>query len=100
VEATPSSRGPRDRWKEAEELEVQVMEKRERVLGQDHPDTLTSMNNLAFAWKSQGRDIEAFDLLNECFLLRKQKLGADHPDTRSSLMALNESEIVSSTVDS
>jgi tetratricopeptide (TPR) repeat protein len=35
------------RWKEAEELEVQVMETRKRVLGQKHPDTLTSMANLA-----------------------------------------------------
>ncbi|KAH9213480.1 hypothetical protein DL95DRAFT_302188, partial [Leptodontidium sp. 2 PMI_412] len=34
------------RWKEAEELEVQVMDMME-VLGQEHPDTLTSMNNLA-----------------------------------------------------
>ncbi|KAM7188718.1 hypothetical protein V8F33_010488 [Rhypophila sp. PSN 637] len=36
------------RWKEAESLEVQVMETRKRVLGEDYPDTLTSMNNLAF----------------------------------------------------
>jgi len=36
------------RWKEAEELEVQVMETRKRVLGQEHPSTLTSMANLAF----------------------------------------------------
>ena len=36
------------RWKEAEELDVQVIETRKRVLGQAHPDTLTSMNNLAF----------------------------------------------------
>jgi hypothetical protein len=36
------------RWKEAEELEVQVMETFKRVLGAEHPDTLTTMNNLAF----------------------------------------------------
>ena len=35
------------RWKEAEELEVQVKDTRKRVLGAEHPDTLTSMNNLA-----------------------------------------------------
>ncbi|OCK72871.1 hypothetical protein K432DRAFT_38395 [Lepidopterella palustris CBS 459.81] len=35
------------RWKEAEELDVQVMETRKRVLGEGHPDTLTSMANLA-----------------------------------------------------
>ncbi|KIW35747.1 uncharacterized protein PV06_11912 [Exophiala oligosperma] len=32
------------RWKEAEELEVQVREIRTRVLGGEHPDTLTSMS--------------------------------------------------------
>ena len=37
----------RGRWKEAEELFVQVMETLKRVLGQEHPSTLTSMANLA-----------------------------------------------------
>jgi len=35
------------RWTEAEKLEVHVMEARSRVLGAEHPDTLTSMGNLA-----------------------------------------------------
>jgi hypothetical protein len=47
------------RWKEAEDLEVQVMETRKRVLGKEHPSTMTSMNNLAFTWKGQGRGAEA-----------------------------------------
>ena len=79
-----------NRRKEAEELEVQVMETSLRVLGQEHPDTLTSMNNLAFTWRTQGRDNEAWKLMEECFLLRKLKLGADHPDTVSSLTTLHE----------
>ena len=43
------------RWKEAEELFVQVMEARKRVLGQGNPDTLASMDNLALTYLSQGR---------------------------------------------
>jgi hypothetical protein len=35
------------RWDEAEQLGVQVMETRTRVLGAEHPSTLTSMANLA-----------------------------------------------------
>lgn len=31
------------RWKEAEELELRVMEMRKNVLGEQHPNTLTSM---------------------------------------------------------
>jgi len=33
-------------------VEVQVMETRKRVLGAEHPFTLTSMANLAHTWKS------------------------------------------------
>ena len=47
------------RWKEAETLEVVVMEKRKQVLGDDHPDTLTSMANLASTYRNQRRWKEA-----------------------------------------
>jgi hypothetical protein len=43
------------RWKEAEELFVQVIETRKRVLGDEHPSTLTSMGNLASTYGKQGR---------------------------------------------
>jgi Tetratricopeptide repeat len=70
------------------------MKTRKRVLGQEHPDTLTSMCNLTFTWKSQGRDVEAFELLNECSLLQKQKLGVDHPDTSTSVILLDRWKII------
>jgi len=78
------------RWKEAEELEVQVMETRKRVLGAEHPDMLTSVNNLAFTLKSQSRNEEAISLMRKCFQLQKQILGPQHRHTKSSLEALNE----------
>ena len=43
------------RWKEAEELEVQVIETFKRVLSQEHQDALTSMANLSSTFWSQGR---------------------------------------------
>ena len=43
------------RWKEAEELDVQVTETEKRVLGQEHPSSLTSMANLASTYRNQGR---------------------------------------------
>ena len=43
------------RWKEAEELELQVMETSKRVLSDEHPSTLTSMANLAATYRNQGR---------------------------------------------
>jgi len=33
-------------WNNAEKLYVEVMEKNKRLLGDDHPDTLTSMANI------------------------------------------------------
>ncbi|KAK0459053.1 hypothetical protein IW261DRAFT_1540773 [Armillaria novae-zelandiae] len=48
--------------KEAEELELQVLELRNTVLGEEHPDTLKAMANLAFMYQNQGRWKEAEEL--------------------------------------
>jgi len=50
------------RWKEAEELGVQVLETKKRVIGPEHPSTLTSMANLASTYRNQGRWKEAEEL--------------------------------------
>lgn len=66
------------------------METRKRVLGEEHPDTLTSMANLAFTLKSQICYEEAISLIENFFELQKRILGPEHPDTESSLQALHE----------
>jgi DNA transposition AAA+ family ATPase len=76
------------RWNEAEELEVQVMEILKKKLGADHPDTLTSMANLAVTYSEQGREDEAEKLQIDVLELRKKKLGADHPSTLTSMANL------------
>jgi hypothetical protein len=58
---------------------MQVMETRKKKLGTDHPHTLTSMNNLAFTLKGQGRHMEAIKLMQDCVQLSKRTLGANHP---------------------
>jgi hypothetical protein len=70
-------------------LKVQVMETRKRKLGQEHPSTLTSMNNLAFTWRGQGKVNKALELMEICVKSRKKILGVDHPLTQSSLETLN-----------
>jgi YD repeat-containing protein len=50
------------RLKEAEELEVQVMQMSKRVLSDEHPDTLLSMRNLATTYNSQGQLKEVEEL--------------------------------------
>ena len=76
------------------------METRKRVLGKEHPDTLTGINNLAYTWKSLGRDVEALQLMEQCFELRTQKLGADHPDTIGSRKTLLKWKVVNPVVKS
>jgi hypothetical protein len=55
------------------------------VLGDDHPDTLTSRNNLASAYASAGRVAEATTLYEQVLTDRQRVLGDDHPDTLSTL---------------
>src|SRR5258708_27940998 len=43
----------------AHELHEQVLEARARLQGKEHPDTLTSMNNLAQTLRAQRRSAEA-----------------------------------------
>jgi hypothetical protein len=69
---------------------VLVLEISKRVLGPEHPDTLTSMHNLAFIWNEQGRQAEGLKLIEECVLLRTRILGTGHPNTLDSRRTLLE----------
>jgi hypothetical protein len=57
------------RWDDFEKLDVQVIETRKTKLGVAHPDTLTSMANLVFIWKKNGKEIEAIRLMEDCVLV-------------------------------
>jgi len=76
------------RWKEAEELEVRVVETTKRVLGEEHPDTLSSMANLASTYWNQGRWKEAEELQVRVMETTKRVLGKEHPDTLTSIANL------------
>ncbi|KAK3690270.1 Tetratricopeptide repeat-domain-containing protein [Podospora appendiculata] len=60
----------------------------EKVLGLEHPDTLTSMNNLAFVWKDQGKFEEAEQMNRRALGGREKVLGLEHPDTLTSVSNL------------
>ena len=68
---------------------MQMMKTRKRLLGDEHPDTLTSMHNLAHTLHSQDRREEALTMMERCFQSRQRILGSQHPYTRSSLKALS-----------
>ena len=52
-----------------------------RVLGADHPDTLTSRNNLATAYEAAGGLGRAIPLYEQTLADSERVLGADHPGT-------------------
>ena len=55
-----------------------------KILGPDHPDTLTLRNNLAGAYQSAGRLGEAIPLFEQTLADSARVLGDDHPDTLTS----------------
>jgi tetratricopeptide (TPR) repeat protein len=57
---------------------------REKVLGPDHPATLSSANNLATLYHDQGKYDEAAVLYKRSFAGREKALGPDHPSTLKS----------------
>jgi tetratricopeptide (TPR) repeat protein len=73
------------RSSEAEPLFKDALECRRRVLGDDHPDTIRSINNYAGVLDSLGRAPEAEPFFKEALERRRRVLGDKHPDTIISL---------------
>ena len=76
------------RWKEAAKLEALVMETRKQVLGEEHPDLLGSMGNLAISYGKQGRWKEAEELEELVMEKMKRVLGEEHPHSLMSMSNL------------
>jgi hypothetical protein len=74
-----SDRGMNDR---ALPIYEDCLAKMKRVLGEDHPDTLTSLNNLAGLFESMGEYDRALPIYEDCLAKRKRVLGEDHPHTK------------------
>jgi hypothetical protein len=75
----------RGQHRQALTLEEQALAGYRRVLGEDHPDTLESMNNLAVTRRNLG-DLQGARSLHEQALAGYRRvLGEDHPDTLQSM---------------
>lgn len=66
-------------------LQVAAVETRRRVLGDDDPRTLDSINNMGFLLQDLGRLVEAEEYLNEAVIGSQRILGNEHPDTLTSM---------------
>ncbi|ENH71185.1 Nephrocystin-3 [Fusarium oxysporum f. sp. cubense race 1] len=69
------------RWNDATVSQKGVLEKRRRILGDDHPDTITAMSYLANTLGDQGKLDEALSMGKEVLEKRQRILGDEHPDT-------------------
>ena len=58
-----------------------MLEVTNRLLGAEHPQTLTSANNLAMSLSNQGKYADAETIQREVLGVTKRVLGAEHPDT-------------------
>ncbi|KAE9392747.1 TPR-like protein [Gymnopus androsaceus JB14] len=75
-------------WSKCELLEREVLAQHKAVLGEHHPDTLTSMSNLALTYQEQGNLDAAQQLQEQELAQRKVVLGEHHPSTLTSMSNL------------
>ncbi len=59
-----------------------------RLKGENDPDTLQSLHNLAFFYQAQGRYAEAEPLFKRALAARERVLGPDNPGTLASMAGL------------
>jgi tetratricopeptide (TPR) repeat protein len=74
-------------------LFLQALELRKRLLGQEHPDVASSLQNLANLYESQGKYAEAEPLFLQALEIAERLLGVNHPNTstiRENLQSLQE----------
>jgi tetratricopeptide (TPR) repeat protein len=60
----------------------------EKVLGREHPDTLTALDNLGMVYKKKKQWKKSEELVLEVLETRKRVQGVDHPGTLNSIANL------------
>lgn len=73
------------RWDDEYRVQALLRQARASTLGEQHPSTLTSMNNLALVLSEQGQYSEAEALHRQTLELYKRVLGEQHPSTLISI---------------
>ena len=54
---------------------------RKNKLGEDHPETLSSMHNLVIQYSEAGQRAEAVEMSESVLRLQNDMIGEDHPET-------------------
>jgi tetratricopeptide (TPR) repeat protein len=72
-------------YNEAQDYLERALSMRERILGEEHPDTVTSLNNLANLLVERGSYDEARPLFERALAIREKEFGPEHHKTAQSL---------------
>jgi tetratricopeptide (TPR) repeat protein len=72
------------RYKEAQPLLEKILAICRKVLGEEHPHTAQSFNNLAYNLNAQGKYAQAAEGYRKALAIRRKALGEEHPDTATS----------------
>ena len=69
-------------------MEAEILRKRKRILGEEHPHTVPAMGNLAITLGAQGKHKEAGVMQKEVPEKRRRILEEEHPHTISTTNSL------------
>ncbi|KAF8147385.1 hypothetical protein B0H34DRAFT_860108 [Crassisporium funariophilum] len=72
-------------WKKEKLLVLELVKKRKKILGPEHPHTLSSISNLALTYNNQGHWQKAEELQVQVLEIRNKVLGSEHPNTLTSM---------------
>ena len=75
-------------YTQAEPWGEQCLQVAQERWGDNHPETATSLNNLAALYSDQGRYSEAEHLYQQALEIQRRVLGKEHPDTAQTLSNL------------
>jgi tetratricopeptide (TPR) repeat protein len=73
------------RYEVALKMEEEALAIRRELLGKEHPNTLSSMNNLAYVLSDQGKYEQAEEIHRQVLRLREIVLGKEHLSTLTSM---------------
>jgi tetratricopeptide (TPR) repeat protein len=73
------------RYREAGSIYEQILVKRQKLFGQEHPSVAISLNNLALLYDNQGRYEEAEPLYIQALQMSQKLFGQEHPNVATSL---------------
>jgi tetratricopeptide (TPR) repeat protein len=76
------------KYAQAEELFERILGIQRWTLGDEHPDTLATLDLLALQYREEGKFAQSETLFAQSLALRRRVLGKEHPETLQTMTAL------------